>query len=55
MTNEEWKAVEEELSDCPFGTAVLLADVYELTISFCRDGKSGLKFCYIVYVNGKIR
>lgn len=55
MTNEEWKAVEEELSHCPFGRAVLLADGYELTITFCRDGKSGLKFCYVVYVNGQIK
>lgn len=55
MTAEEWKTVEEALSHCPFGRVKLIADGYELTISFARDGKSGLKYCYVVYVNGMIR
>lgn len=55
LSDEDWKKVEEALSHCPFGRAVLMADGYEVAISFCRDGKSGLKFCYVVYVNGKIK
>lgn len=52
LTAEEWKKVENELSP-PLGHVKLKIDGYEIDILVVEERK--LKYCYSVYVNGKIK